>query len=52
MSGLKPELYQRRLQHAAPLDLVGGREEGEMKDILEIYTTRHIRKIARKNFII
>ena len=33
----------------APLDLVGGREEGEMKDIFEIYTTRHIGIIARKN---
>ena len=36
----------------APLDLVGGRKEGEMKDIFEVYTTRHIRKIARKSFII
>ena len=26
------------LQHAAPLDLVGGREEGEMKDIFLKYT--------------
>ena len=36
MSGLKPGLYQRSMQ--APLDLVGGREEGEMNDIFLKYT--------------